>query len=114
MKKLIVAGASFLLPAVVLAQANLNYVSGTLNVIQNLIRIATPIVIGLALLFFLYGLMTFILAAGNEEAKDRGKRIMIWGIVALFIMVSVWGIVNLLNQNLGVNQGVVPTVPSVP
>lgn len=110
MKKFIITGTLFLLPVFVFAQS-LGWVTNILNSIKSLVQLATPIVIGLALLFFLYGLMKFILASGDEEAKETGKRIMIWGIVALFVMVSVWGLVNLLRTNLGVND-YTPTVPS--
>lgn len=115
MKKYIIAGASFLLPAIAFAQVPTGtYLSGILSLITNLIQTATPIVIGLAMLFFLYGLMRFVLAAGNEDAKDTGKRIMIWGIIALFVMVSVWGLVQLLNQETGVAAGGGATLPSTP
>ena len=112
MKKYIVAGTLFMFPVLVFAQ-NLSYVTNILNIIKNLVGLATPVVIGLAMLFFLYGLMKFILASGDEEAKETGKRIMIWGIVALFVMVSVWGLVNLLQNNLNVGSGTI-TTPQVP
>jgi len=115
MKKYFIAGASFLLPAIAFAQVPTGtYLSGLLSVITTLIRTATPVVIGLAMLFFLYGLMKFVLAAGNEEAKDTGKRIMIWGIISLFVMVSVWGLVQLLNQETGVGAGGSVTLPVTP
>jgi uncharacterized membrane protein YidH (DUF202 family) len=107
MKKYIVAGAAFLLPAMAFAQT-FPYITSVLNFIQGFVKSATPVVVGLAVLFFLYGLMKFILAAGNEDAKDEGKRIMIWGVIALFVMVSVWGLVTLLQTNLGVTAGAAP------
>ena len=67
----------------------------------------------LALLFFLWGLAKYIFAAGNEEAKESGKRIMIWGIIALFIMASVWGIVAFLQDLFGVTDTSI-TVPQTP
>jgi hypothetical protein len=112
MRKFIAAGAAFLLPAMAFAQT-FTWVGTFLSTLQTLVRQATPIVIGLAMLFFLYGLMKFILAAGNEEAKEEGKRIMIWGIVALFVMVSIWGLVSLLQQNTGVTGNTI-TLPAIP
>jgi len=41
---------------------------------------------------------------------------MIWGLVALFVMVSVWGLVRFIGDAVGVDQGgdiEVPTVPGV-
>lgn len=62
----------------------------------NLIDQALIVVVALALLFFLWGLMKFILNADNEEKRKEGKSVMIWGIIALFVMISVWGIVGIL------------------
>lgn len=61
-----------------------------------------PLVFALALLFFLWGLAKFILNAGDEEAREGGKKIMIWGVVAFVVMVSVWGLVALIRSTLGI------------
>ena len=48
----------------------------------------------------------FILAAGSEEGRKEGRNIMIWGIIALFVIVSVWGLVQVLNNTfLGGSRG---------
>ena len=52
--------------------------------------------VALAVLFFLYGVMEFIAGAGNEEKRTQGKRHIIWGIIGIFIMISVFGIMRLL------------------
>jgi uncharacterized membrane protein len=58
----------------------------------------TPLIVALALLFFFFGLAKYILSAGDEEKKSQGRSIMIWGIIALFVMVSVWGLVRLVQE----------------
>jgi hypothetical protein len=55
---------------------------------------------GLALIFFFWGLARLIFSAGDEKGREDGKKIMLWGIIALFIMFSVWGIVQLLQRSL--------------
>jgi phosphatidylglycerophosphatase A len=62
----------------------------------NLINQAVVLVLALALLFFFWGVAKFILNADNDEKRTEGKKVMIWGIIALFVMVSVWGLVNIL------------------
>jgi predicted membrane protein len=81
-----------------------------LNMIGNLIRSAIPIVMALALLYFFWGLARYILAADSDDAKAQGRNIMIWGIVALFVMASVWGLVNVLQSSFGINNSPAPTV----
>jgi len=68
---------------------------------MDLISLAIPIVIGLSLIAFLWGLTVFILNADNEEKITEGKTFMVWGVIGLFVMVSVWGIINLLTGSFG-------------
>jgi len=65
-------------------------------VVLDGINLLVPVIIGLALLVFLYGLIKFIAAGGSEESIKAGKSLMFWGIIGLFVMVSVWGIVNII------------------
>ena len=88
-------------------------ISGTLNSFKGVLNTLTTVIIGLALVFFFWGLAKFILAAGEEEAKDEGKRIMGWGILAFVIMIGIWGIVNFLISIFG-NTTTAPPIPQVP
>ena len=93
-------------------QPTLSNVDTLLTNIRDLVNTALPIVIGLALLGFFWGLMKFVFAAGDEEKKEEGKRIMIYGIVALFVMVAVWGLVGFIAGALGIGTGGSAPVPS--
>jgi len=59
-------------------------------------------------------LVKFIFNAGNEDAKKDGQRLMIWGLVGLFVMVSVWGLVRFIGNALNIGQGDTVIVPDVP
>jgi len=56
-----------------------------------------------AVAVFFWGLITFIynVRSGSEDAVKKGKTLMIWGIIALFVMVSVWAIVGFIQDALG-------------
>src|SRR5687767_12778616 len=102
MKRFIIGAGAF---APMLASAqSLGGVERLLRSIGRLVDIALPIVVGIALLGFFWGLAQFIFAAGDEEKKKEGKQHMIWGIIGLFVMVSVWGLVGFLGESLGINQ----------
>ncbi len=60
-----------------------------------------PVIMGLALLVFLWGVFKFIRAEGDE--KEQGRKFLIWGIVGLFVMVSIWGLVSILQYTFGLN-----------
>lgn len=50
-----------------------------------------------AVVMFLYGIVEYIYGADNEDKRGVGKRHMIHGIIGLFVMVGVYGILNLIS-----------------
>ena len=112
MKKIIIP-ALLLTPFLVRAQS-LGNVETLIDSIGRIIGVALPIVVALALLGFFWGLAQFIFAAGDESKKDQAKSHMIWGLVALFVMVGVWGLVGFIGDALNIQQGDSVIVPSVP
>ena len=70
------------------------------------------ILVGVALIVFFAGLVKFIFhVSGDEKAVDEGKRIMKCGILALFVMLSVWGIVWFFQRGLGLPDTTWPESP---
>ena len=61
-----------------------------------------PILIGLALVAFFYGIARYIFAAREGAQLDKAKGILIWSVVALFVMFSIGGIILLLQNTLGI------------
>lgn len=86
---------------------SLGYFVGLLIEIDNVLQVLVPTLIVLALAIFIWGMVTFIFAAGrgSEESMKVGKSRMLWGVVGLFVIVSVWGLVQLLNFVAQVPQG---------
>ena len=111
MKKVIYAALSFA-PIFALAQ-NLGNLSSLVQQIRSLINSIFPILLAIAVLYFFWGLITFIRGAGDPKKTAEGKGIMIWGIIALFVMVSVFGILNWLTQATGLTSNNVPTIPQI-
>jgi succinate dehydrogenase/fumarate reductase cytochrome b subunit len=85
-------------PFVVFAQGAPTTIQELLNLLFNMVRALTPIVAAAALLFFFWGLARFLWAAGSQVDKEKGRDLMIWGVIALFVMISVWGIVIMLQR----------------
>lgn len=74
-----------------------------------------PLVFALALVVFIWGLFqSFILGGSDPEKQKQGRDLMLWGIIAFFVMVSVWGLVNVVQNITGINSGVTPEVPETP
>lgn len=66
--------------------------------------IINPIIIfffAVATLIFLYGIVEFLANSDNEETREKGKQHIIWGVIGIAIMVSVFGIMQLIINSLG-------------
>ena len=81
------------------------------NIVVNII---TPIVLllyGVALVFFIWGLINFIRGADNEEARSTGQKHMLWGIVGLFIMTSAYAIMCMIARTLSLPSSIIDKIP---
>ncbi len=65
-----------------------------------------PLIFVFAFLFFLWNVLRFMRSSAEKD-KEEAKERMWWGIIALFIMVGVWGIISILSNTLGIT----PSVP---
>lgn len=102
-------------PFFALAQESVDfdYVDSLIRSAEVVIEMLLPVVATLALLFFFWGIAVFILNAGDPEARSRGIHHMVSGIVALFVLVAVWGLVGLLASIFNVETGGSAVVPGV-
>lgn len=97
----------FAVPFVAFAQTATN-VRSLIGQFGDLLNQIIPIIIALTLIVFFWGLFKYVQGAG--KGHDEGRKVMIAGIAALFVMVSVWGIVRIVQNTLGV-QGQAPIQP---
>lgn len=67
--------------------------------------ILTPLITLMALgafVYFVWGVVQFIIGAGDEEKRKKGQQHMIWGIIGLVIMFGANAIIALIKQTVGV------------
>lgn len=106
MKKLGYISAAFLMPLFAFAQVQATNVStlgqGLIGLINN---VAVPLLFALAFIVFIWGVFQYFIAGGHDEEKrETGKSLMLWGIIGFFVMVSVWGLVNILRGTFNFNN----------
>lgn len=74
---------------------------GFVNLLLGMIGLGIPVLIGIAFVAFIIGMSKFVLNADSEEGRKEGKRMMVWGSITLFIMISVWGIIRIVLGGFG-------------
>ena len=82
------------------AEANINTLMN--NVDRVIVNPLIVLLFALAVVYFVYGLMQFLMSPDNEEIKKNSKQHMLWGIFGMFIMIAVFGILNIIMTTLGV------------
>ncbi len=65
-----------------------------------------PLIFALAVAMFVWGVVQYVINSDEEAKKAKGKQFMIWGIIALTVMVSVWGLVKILGNTFGIEYAV--------
>jgi SNF family Na+-dependent transporter len=97
--------------------ANADQLGGTTSFFKAAKDLVTtyliPLVFLLGLLLFFWGMVKYIWSVGQD--KEAGKQIMIWGVVALFVMSSIWGIITIIRSDvLGITGNDTPMkIPSI-
>ena len=81
--------------------------------IGDLLNLIIPIMIVLGIVFFVWGVISYVIG-GDEEAKKKGRSRMIWGIIGLVVIVGMWGLVSLVTTTFNLNNNVNVETPHLP
>lgn len=82
---------------------------------ESVVQAVGAMMLTLAVVVFFFGIVQFIWAKreGNAGKVKVGQSFMAWGLIAIFVMFSVWGIVTFFGRSLGIDTGGTITVPSL-
>ncbi len=112
MRKIIVSSALALFAVVLPAVTSAQTLFDTLGVFNAFLSGMIGIFVTLAIVVFFWGLIRYLVNAGEEKAE--GLQLMFYGVIAIFVMVSIWGIIRLLQSTFQVSSNN-PLVPkSIP
>lgn len=80
-----------------------NELGGFISSIINFINeVVIPFILAIGFLVFIWGVFQFfILGGSNDEAKESGKSLIMYAIAGFVIILSFWGIINLVTNGIG-------------
>lgn len=102
MRRLLLVVAAFALPLLAYAQER-SLRTFTDGIVDFANTSVVPLFYALAFLVFLVGMVRYFFLEQGEEGREKGKQLMLWGIIGFVVMFSVWGIVNLFLNTFGVS-----------
>lgn len=107
-----------LTPVLALAQGttiNEGGILGVMRTVQRVLDFAVILIISLGIVYFLWNVVKYIQANGDPEGKGKAKTGILYSLVGIAVMVSVWGLVRILQSTFitGDTNSTV-TTPSLP
>lgn len=123
MKKILSAAGASLLTFFLLATSVSAQAPGALNIapIKNfgdsliaiMNTVLVPVIFALAFITFLWGVFQyFIVGATQPEKRQEGVKFVMWSIIGMVVMISIWGIVNLVGNTLPTGSNNRPALPT--
>lgn len=113
MKKLVYAIAAFSPVMAMAAFDNAGNLTGMIDWIVATIKKLIPVFFGLAIIYFFWGLVVFLRAAGDPKAQEAGRNQMIWGVITIAVMISVYGLALWLTDLFGITSVSSVTIPNI-
>jgi len=86
---------------------------GVLCKVSEILNAVIPVLIVLGVVYFVWGVITYVISS-DEEAKKAGRNRIIYGIIGLAVIVGLWGLVNILKNTFGLNNIQNINFPTVP
>ena len=76
------------------------------NILYIINSYFVPVLIAIAFITFLWGVYKyFILGAASDTERATGRQFVLWGIIGLVIILTVWGLVAIVGGTLGLQLG---------
>ncbi len=72
-----------------------------------------PLIFALAFIVFLWGIFKyFFIGGGSDESRNEGKQFIMYSVIGFVIMLSLWGIVGIISNSLGIDKDTRPCLPT--
>lgn len=88
-------------------QYNINSIALVFHLFGCILASAViPMLVTLTVVVFIIGVLKYIAGADEAAKREEGRKFMIYGIVGLFVMVSIWGLVGILQGTFGLGTNI--------
>ncbi len=100
LRRALVVGSVYTLPLVAVAATAPTDFKGLAKLAVDLLNAATVLAVGLGVLYYLWGVASSIKDGGSAKGWEKFRTQVVWGLIALFVMFSIWGILRILTNTL--------------
>lgn len=88
-------------------------ICGVASTILNLINnVAVPLLFAISFIVFLYGIaQAYIFSKGDVAKVEAGHKLLLYGLIGFVVMISLWGLVNVVSNTFGLSGASAPVLP---
>src|SRR5574343_385689 len=81
---------------------NITHIGDILCKVGSLLKLVIPVIMALGIVYFVWGVVSYVISS-DEEAKKAGKDRIIYGIIGLVVITSMWGLVAIVVDTFGID-----------
>ncbi len=112
-KKFLIASSAFFLPVLALAATvDDTQIVAIFKLAQKLLNYVIPIVITVGFIMLAWTIIQMVTQKSAEE-RAQARGLMIYVIIGLFVLLSIWGLIAFLGRTLGIGQGSTAVIPCI-
>ncbi|MDP3955790.1 MAG: hypothetical protein Q8Q18_00900 [bacterium] len=113
MKKILATVSVYALPLLAMAQPVAGGLEERFGTFQRLLNIVPNILLAFAIIYFMFGLVKYLMSGGDSAARTTAIDFMIWGGIAIFVMVTIVSIINVVQNTFQLGGAGVLRAPQV-
>lgn len=116
MRKIKASLLAFMLfsPIFAFAQTGTEADAGTIfNKIASIVQALIPFLITIAIIYFIWGVISFVIAK-DDGTKEKARNVMISGVIGLFVILAVFGLVRVISNTFDIDGGGTLTEEDLP
>jgi len=80
--------------------------AGIINLFIDIGLKVIPFLGAVAFLVFVWGVARFIKSTGSEKEVKDSKNLLIWGVIGLFVLITIWGIISFMKNEFAFGSDV--------
>lgn len=104
------------IPAVASAAITITFGSDSIfdRILSLINDVLVPLIFAIAFIVFLWGVFKYFIAGATEpESRKKGGQLVLYGVIGFAIMVSVWGLVNVVTNTFSLDSQYHPAFPTL-
>lgn len=80
------------------------------NILFLINAVAVPLLFAVSFIFFLYGIANAYII--HPDKPDEGHKLVLYGVIGFAVMISIWGLVNVVTNTFGLGGYYAPELPT--